>query len=80
MAIATQKVKNLSTPKGKLSSRKAMVTIPLKEYQLYLEMIAAPVVQLKGKAARDLDRLYDYGMREYAAGRARKIRSLADLD
>ena len=39
-----------------------------------------PVYQLHGKAAERLDTRVREGMREYRAGKTKKIRSLADLD
>jgi len=56
-----------------------MVTIPLQEYR---ELLATrvPHYYLKGKAARDLDKLVEEGLKEYKDGKTRKLRSLADLD
>lgn len=39
-----------------------------------------PAYQLHGKAAERLDMRVREGMREYRAGKTKKIRSLADLD
>ena len=41
---------------------------------------AVPEYYLTGRAARELDNLVEEGLRDYEAGRTRKIKSLADLD
>ncbi|HEY5383022.1 MAG TPA: hypothetical protein VIJ88_00505 [Candidatus Paceibacterota bacterium] len=67
--------------KSHIKDKKAqkMVTIPLQEYR---ELLATrvPHYYLKGKAARDLDKLVEEGLKEYKDGKTRKLRSLADLD
>lgn len=59
--------------------KKGMVVLPLAEYERLAER-AVPEYYLTGKAARDLDKLVDEGLREYQAGKCRAIKSLADLD
>lgn len=56
-----------------------LVILPLKEYQK-LRAQAVPTYYLTGKAAKDLDTLVEEGLREYRAGKTRRIKSLADLD
>lgn len=58
---------------------KGVVILPLAEYQRLQER-AIPEYFLTGKAARDLDKLVEEGLREYKAGKCRKLNSLADLD
>lgn len=55
----------------------SVVVLPLKEYR---RLIAAsvPVVQLKGKAARDLDNLVEKSLREYHAGKTIRAASLSE--
>ncbi len=56
-----------------------MVILPLKEYRKLIAR-AVPVYYLAGREAAKLDKLVGYGFKEYKAGKARKITSLADLD
>ena len=70
--MATVTVSNI-----KINKKAGTVTIPL---SVYLRFLMIPSYQLKGKAAHDLDNLVEEGMREYKAGKTRKLRSLADLD
>ena len=69
---------NITISKKDVQKKDGVVVLSLKEYQRLLRA-AEPTVYLTGKAAEDLDKLYDDSMREYKAGRTRKIRSLADL-
>jgi hypothetical protein len=55
------------------------VVLSREEY-LRLCMAAAPVVQLKGKAAEALDKSVEKALREHREGKTRTKRSLADLD
>jgi len=55
------------------------VTLPMKVYRQLLDA-AIPTYYLTGKAATDLDKLVEEGLRDYCAGKTRMIRSLADLD
>ena len=55
------------------------VTLPAKVYRQLLDA-AIPTYYLTGKEATDLDKLVEDGLREYAKGKTRTIRSLADLD
>ncbi len=56
-----------------------VVILPVKEYRRLLAR-GIPEVYLTGKAARNLDKLVEEGLREHREGKTRKIRSLADLD
>ena len=55
------------------------VILGLKEYRDLCERVA-PVYQLTGKEAEELDLLVEEGLKEYRAGKCRKIKSLSDLD
>jgi hypothetical protein len=55
------------------------VTLPVKTYRQLLDA-AIPTYYLTGKAATDLDKLVEEGLREHAEGKTRTLRSLADLD
>ena len=56
-----------------------VVVLSIAEYKKLSER-AVPGYFLTGKAARDLDKLVETGLRDYHAGKCRKIKSLADLD
>ena len=70
----------ITISKAQVAKEAGVVVLPVKEYQRLLQTAAIPDVYLTGKAATDLDKLVEEGLREHAAGRTRKIRSLADLD
>jgi len=61
------------------SKSRGSVTLPVKTYRQLLDA-AVPTYYLTGKAATDLDKLVEEGLREYAEGKTRTLRSLADLD
>ncbi len=65
--------------KEKVEKQGGVVILPLKEYQKLLER-AVPTYRLTGREAKKLDELVEEGLRDYRAGRTKKIRSLADLD
>ena len=69
----------ITIPKSKLGKGSGVVVLPVKEYQRLLRA-AVPTYYLKGKEARDLDKLVEEGLREHRAGRTRILHSLADLD
>jgi len=69
---------NITISKKDVQKKDGVVVLSLKEYQRLLRA-AVPTTYLAGKAAEDLDTLYDQGMRDFKAGRTRKLRSLADL-
>ena len=58
----------ITIPKSKLGKGPGVVILPMKEYQR-LVRAAIPARYLKGKAARDLDKLVEEGLREYRAGK-----------
>jgi len=70
--------KVISIPK-ELSKAGELVLIPRKEYEKLKKMVI-PVYQLKGKAARNLDKLVKEGLRDHGLGKTRKIKSLSDLE
>ncbi len=61
---------------------KGVVVLPIAEYESLRRAAerAVPEYYLTGKAAEELDQLVEEGLREHAAGKTRKLRSLADLD
>ena len=65
--------------KKEIEKRDGVVILSLKEYERLLER-AVPTEYLKGKAAKDLDKLVIQGLKDYKAGKTRTIKSLADLD
>ncbi|MEK7574430.1 MAG: hypothetical protein AAB514_02805 [Patescibacteria group bacterium] len=69
----------ITIPKNLIKDEGGVVILPLKEYQKLCEM-AAPTYYLKGKAAKDLDKLVEGGLKEYHEGKCKTLRSLADLD
>lgn len=69
----------ITIQKEKIERQGGMVILPLKIYQKLLER-AVPTYYLTGKEAERIDKLVEEGLRDYRAGRTRKIRSLADLD
>jgi hypothetical protein len=64
--------------KSKIRAEKGMVVLPIEEYKKLL-VRAIPTFYLSGKAAERMDKLVEEGLREYRAGKTRKIRSLSDL-
>lgn len=72
-------MKSVTVSKKKVEETNGMVVLPVKEYQRLLAA-AIPHYYLTGKAARDLDKLVEEGMRDYRTGRTRTLKSLADLD
>lgn len=73
--MSTVSINTSKTTKGA-----GVVVLPIKEYKRLLQAAAVPDVYLTGKAAEDLDRLVEEGLRAHRAGKTRKLRSLADLD
>ncbi|MBI2888420.1 MAG: hypothetical protein HYY10_00675 [Candidatus Liptonbacteria bacterium] len=65
--------------KEKIQKEKGVVILPIKEYQKLLER-AVPEYCLTGKAAKDLDKLVEEGLKAERAGKTRIIESLADLE
>lgn len=69
----------IAVHKEKVEKEAGVVILPLKEYRKLIAR-AVPVYYLAGREAAKLDKLVGYGFKEYKAGKARKITSLADLD
>ena len=65
----------INISKAKIEEQKGVVVLPLKEYQKLLEQ-AVPTYYLKGKEARDLDRLVNRGLKEYESGKTIEADSL----
>ena len=63
---------------GEIKKEKGMVILPVAEYEALIRK-SIPTIRLYGKEARKLDRLVDEGIKEYARGKTRKIKSLSDL-
>ena len=59
--------------------KEPVVILPLREYQKLCQK-AMPTYYLKGKRAKDLDKLVKEGLRDYRKGKCKSIKSLADLD
>jgi len=72
-------MQTITIAKEKIEKEAGMVILPMKEYQKLVAR-AVPTYYLVGKEAKKLDRLVVEGLKEYKAGKTRKIRSLADLD
>lgn len=62
----------------KIKKEGGVVILSLEEYRKLSEQ-AAPAYYLKGKAAKKFDRMVETGLKEYRAGRAKTLKSLADL-
>jgi len=78
--MANQTNKNTITiSKRAIRQRGGLVILPLREYQKLYER-AVPTHYLKGKEAKELDKLVEEGLKEYRKGKCKKIKSLADLD
>jgi len=58
----------ISISKAKVQKERGVVVLPMKEYQRLLAA-SVPTYYLKGKAARDLDKLVEEGLREHRAGK-----------
>ena len=69
---------SITLSRNKVMREKGVVVLPIEEYRRLSER-AVPEYYLSGKAAERLDKLVEKGLRDYAAGKCRKIKSLADL-
>ena len=65
--------------KNKIKKEGGVVILSLKEYQK-LSAQAVPHYYLKGKAAERFDKMVEKGLADYRAGKAKVLKSLADLD
>ena len=70
---------SITISKSKVRKESGVVVLPIKEYKRLLAA-AVPTYYPKGKAAERLDKLVEEGLRDFHAGKTRKLRSLADLD
>ena len=70
---------SITVSKSKIQRDGGVVILPVAEYRRLCER-AVPEYYLSGKAAEEADRLVNEGMREYEAGKTKRLRSLADLD
>ncbi len=70
---------HVTIQKAKIEKEKGVVILPIKEYQKLVER-AVPTYYLTGKEAEKIDKLVENGLKEYRAGKTRRIKSLADLD
>lgn len=68
----------LISPKT-VRQNKGMVILSLREYKQLLEK-AVPAYYLKGKEAKELDKLVEEGLREFQEGKCKTIKSLSDLE
>lgn len=69
----------ITISKTKIQKEKGVVILSLKEYQKLLES-AVPTYYLKGKEAKNLDKLVEKGLKDYRKGQCKTIKSLSDLD
>lgn len=76
-AVKTKHVVRI--PREAVEKQGGVVVLSLREYHKLRER-AVPEYYLTGKAAEDLDKLVKEGLRDHAAGKTKKIKSLADLD
>lgn len=70
----------ITISKARVAKDAGVVVLPVKVYERLVRAAGIPDVYLTGKAATDLDKLVEDGLREYREGKTRKIKSLADLD
>ncbi len=79
IVVFCQYMSTITISKEKIQKQKGVVILPLREYQKLCER-AVPVYYLKGKEAKEADKLVKEGLKEYYAGKCKTIKSLADLD
>ena len=70
---------SITIPRSRVKSAGGVVILPLSEYKRLLDN-SVPTYYLSGKAALEADKMVEEGLREYHAGKTRKLKSLADLD
>lgn len=70
---------NVITIPQKIAGKDDLVILPRKEFE-YMKSRMFPIIHLKGKSATRLDKRVENAIRDYRAGRTKKIRSLSDLD
>ena len=67
----------IAIKKAQVAKDRGVVVLPIGEYERLVRAAAIPDVYLTGKAATDLDKLVEEGLREYQAGRTRTASSLS---
>lgn len=67
----------ITLSKKQIQKHKGIVVLPIEEYRRLSER-AVPEYYLTGKAARDLDKLVETGLREYHAGKTLKASSVRE--
>ena len=77
--IVNMKKDTIVISKEEVKERGGVVILDLKEYQELCER-AVPTYYLAEKEAEELDELVREGLRDYRAGKTKKIKSLSDLD
>lgn len=70
---------SVTIQKVKIEKEKGVVVLPILEYKKLLEQ-SIPTHYLYGKDAEKIDRLVEEGLKEYRAGKTKKIKSLSELD
>lgn len=70
---------SITISKRKIKKEGGVVVLSLEEYRK-LSQQAVPTYYLKGRAAKNLDKLVERGLKEYRAGKTKTLTSLADLD
>ena len=68
----------INISKNKIRKEGGLVILPIKEYER-LQKSAIPTYYLSDKAAKELDKLVEKGLKSYRAGKTKTLRSLADL-
>jgi predicted ATP-grasp superfamily ATP-dependent carboligase len=72
-------MQTVTISKNKVRQEGGVVILPVEVYNELLER-SVPTNQLRGKDAEEADRLVKEALRDYRAGKTRKLHSLADLD
>lgn len=69
----------ITIPKKLMKNKDDLIIISRKEYES-MKARMLPTFYLKGKEAKNLDKLVKEGLKEYQDGKSKTIKSLADLD
>ena len=67
----------ITIPKN-ITGQRELVIIPKKEFE-QMQSRMFPIVYLKGRAAKKLDRRVEKGLSDFRKGKTRILHSLADL-
>ncbi|MEA3464286.1 MAG: hypothetical protein U9R14_04430 [Patescibacteria group bacterium] len=76
--MATLSKNSITITKQAVQKTGGFVILTLKEYKKLQEQ-AIPTYYLRGKEAKELDKLVKEGEKEYREGKCKTIKSLADL-